>query len=165
MEGKLSTVAKRLTPSPIQQLSFLAQRCNAINLAEGFPDFPAPQHIKDAAVSAITSDFNQYRYLLRPKLCNFLLSHPQPFLILSILLLFLYIFNAYMTFQFYFSKILIDNGCIWAGSFFSTFFSDPFEEFGKTQKSKSFVFLSARVRRLVRLMFLQLRDNFHSLSY
>ncbi|KAK6120157.1 hypothetical protein DH2020_046063 [Rehmannia glutinosa] len=60
MEEKLSSVAKTLTPSPIQQLSYLAQRCNAINLAEGFPDFPAPSHVKNAAVSAIHSDFNQY---------------------------------------------------------------------------------------------------------
>ncbi|KAL4572156.1 hypothetical protein LXL04_018925 [Taraxacum kok-saghyz] len=63
MEGKLSSVAKTLKPSPIQQLSYLAERSNAINLAEGFPDFPAPPHIKDAAVSAITSDFNQYRHV------------------------------------------------------------------------------------------------------
>uniref|UniRef100_A0A5B7BHF3 Putative kynurenine--oxoglutarate transaminase-like isoform X1 n=1 Tax=Davidia involucrata TaxID=16924 RepID=A0A5B7BHF3_DAVIN len=63
MEEKLSSAAKTLTPSPIQQLSLLAQRCNAINLAEGFPDFPAPPQIKDAAVSAINSDFNQYRHV------------------------------------------------------------------------------------------------------
>lgn len=61
MEKKLSSAAKSFSPSPIQQLSLLAQRCNAINLAEGFPDFPAPLHIKNAAVSAINSDFNQYR--------------------------------------------------------------------------------------------------------
>ncbi|KAG9459569.1 hypothetical protein H6P81_004077 [Aristolochia fimbriata] len=60
---KLSRVAQALAPSPIQQLSHLAQRCNAINLAEGFPDFPAPQLIKEAALSAITSDFNQYRHV------------------------------------------------------------------------------------------------------
>ncbi|XP_042012173.1 methionine aminotransferase-like isoform X1 [Salvia splendens] len=60
---KLSSVAKALAPSPIQELSFLAQRCNAINLAEGFPDFVAPAHIKNAAVSAINSDFNQYRHV------------------------------------------------------------------------------------------------------
>ncbi|KAI3449423.1 hypothetical protein Pfo_006088 [Paulownia fortunei] len=63
MEEKLSSVAKTLTPSSIQQLSYLAQRCNAINLAEGFPDFAAPTHIKNAAVSAIHSDFNQYRHV------------------------------------------------------------------------------------------------------
>ncbi|XP_027365680.1 uncharacterized protein LOC113872371 isoform X3 [Abrus precatorius] len=63
MEEKLSGAAKKLTSSPIQELSQLAQRSNAINLAEGFPDFPAPLHIKNAAVSAINSDFNQYRHV------------------------------------------------------------------------------------------------------
>ncbi|XP_068338423.1 uncharacterized protein [Pyrus communis] len=63
MEDKLSIVAKSFAPSPIQELSHLAQRCNAINLAEGFPDFPAPSHIKHAAISAIHSDFNQYRHV------------------------------------------------------------------------------------------------------
>ncbi|GKU86937.1 hypothetical protein SLEP1_g1401 [Rubroshorea leprosula] len=63
MEEKLSSVAKNFTPSPILELSHLAQRCNAINLAEGFPDFPAPLRIKNAAVSAINSDFNQYRHV------------------------------------------------------------------------------------------------------
>lgn len=67
MEEKLSSVAKRQTPSPIQQLSLLAQRCNAINLAEGFPDFPTPPHVKAAAVSAINSDFNQYRFYSTPQ--------------------------------------------------------------------------------------------------
>lgn len=63
MKEKLSAVAKTFSPSPIQQLSHLAQRCNAINLAEGFPDFPAPPLLKSAAVSAINSDFNQYRHV------------------------------------------------------------------------------------------------------
>ncbi|KAH7405113.1 hypothetical protein KP509_15G057000 [Ceratopteris richardii] len=48
---------------PIQQLSRLAQSRNAINLAEGFPDFPAPEHIKQAAISAILEDYNQYRHV------------------------------------------------------------------------------------------------------
>uniref|UniRef100_A0A2P2LXP1 Aminotransferase class I/classII large domain-containing protein n=1 Tax=Rhizophora mucronata TaxID=61149 RepID=A0A2P2LXP1_RHIMU len=64
MDKKLSSVAKTFTPSTIQELSHLAQSCqDTINLAEGFPDFPAPSHIKDAAVSAINSDFNQYRHV------------------------------------------------------------------------------------------------------
>ncbi|CAL9024013.1 unnamed protein product [Prunus brigantina] len=70
MEDKLSSVAKSFAPSPIQELSHLAQRCNAINLAEGFPDFPAPSHIKSAAISAIHSDFNQYRHV--PGICDLL---------------------------------------------------------------------------------------------
>lgn len=33
---------------------------DGINLAQGFPDFPAPQAIKDAACHAIQADINQY---------------------------------------------------------------------------------------------------------
>ncbi|KAL0420091.1 UNVERIFIED_CONTAM: Kynurenine--oxoglutarate transaminase 1 [Sesamum radiatum] len=40
MEAKLSSLAKTLTPSSIQQLSYLAQRCNAVNLAGAFPISP-----------------------------------------------------------------------------------------------------------------------------
>ncbi|KAI0530943.1 hypothetical protein KFK09_000491 [Dendrobium nobile] len=63
MYAKLSRVARMLKSSPIQELSQLAQRIGAINLAEGFPDFPAPPDFKAAAVSAINSDFNQYRHV------------------------------------------------------------------------------------------------------
>ncbi|HLW17364.1 MAG TPA: aminotransferase class I/II-fold pyridoxal phosphate-dependent enzyme [Actinomycetota bacterium] len=38
----------------------LAIKHNAINLAQGFPDFAAPQEIKDAAKRAIDADINQY---------------------------------------------------------------------------------------------------------
>ncbi|KAJ6823914.1 uncharacterized protein M6B38_128145 [Iris pallida] len=63
MERKLSKVGRSLSPSPIQELSHLAQSRGAINLAEGFPDFPAPSHVKQAAISAINSDHNQYRHV------------------------------------------------------------------------------------------------------
>ncbi|MHA1369515.1 MAG: aminotransferase class I/II-fold pyridoxal phosphate-dependent enzyme, partial [Promethearchaeota archaeon] len=32
----------------------------SINLAQGFPDFPAPEDIKEAAIKAIRADINQY---------------------------------------------------------------------------------------------------------
>ncbi|KAH9306252.1 hypothetical protein KI387_010656 [Taxus chinensis] len=70
MERKLSKRSLTLKPSPIQELSHLAQRCNAINLAEGFPDFPAPSELKDAAIAAIRADFNQYRHV--QGLCDYL---------------------------------------------------------------------------------------------
>jgi aminotransferase len=38
----------------------LAMRHGAINLAQGFPDFSAPEALKEAAREAITHDFNQY---------------------------------------------------------------------------------------------------------
>ena len=33
---------------------------NAINLAQGFPDFPCPPELKAAACAALNDDFNQY---------------------------------------------------------------------------------------------------------
>jgi aspartate/methionine/tyrosine aminotransferase len=63
MERRLSAASRRSAPSPIQQLSHLAQRVGAVNLAEGFPDFPAPPHVKAAAAAAIAADHNQYRSL------------------------------------------------------------------------------------------------------
>ena len=48
------------TESVIRGMSTLAREHNAINLAQGFPDFPAPQELKDAAARAIASDVNQY---------------------------------------------------------------------------------------------------------
>ena len=38
----------------------LAIAHDAINLSQGFPDFPAPQELKDAARAAIAADINQY---------------------------------------------------------------------------------------------------------
>ncbi|KAI5055156.1 hypothetical protein GOP47_0030301 [Adiantum capillus-veneris] len=66
MEMAQSLLARRTSsfkPSPIQQLSRLAQERNAINLAEGFPDFPAPDNVKRAAITAISADYNQYRHV------------------------------------------------------------------------------------------------------
>jgi aspartate/methionine/tyrosine aminotransferase len=48
------------TESVIREMSRLASIHGAVNLAQGFPDFPAPQAIKDAAIAAINADFNQY---------------------------------------------------------------------------------------------------------
>jgi aminotransferase len=38
----------------------VAQQHGAINLAQGFPDFPMPEPMKDAACAAIHGDINQY---------------------------------------------------------------------------------------------------------
>ncbi|MCE5286019.1 MAG: aminotransferase class I/II-fold pyridoxal phosphate-dependent enzyme [Pelosinus sp.] len=52
--------ALHFTESVIREMSRVAAKHNAINLAQGFPDFPAPQDIKEAAVKAIMKDHNQY---------------------------------------------------------------------------------------------------------
>jgi aminotransferase len=38
----------------------LAREYNSLNLAQGFPNFPAPEELKEAAVRAIRDDINQY---------------------------------------------------------------------------------------------------------
>jgi aminotransferase len=38
----------------------IAGQCGAVNLAQGFPDFSAPESIKQAAQQAIADDINQY---------------------------------------------------------------------------------------------------------
>src|SRR5688572_30293031 len=48
------------TESVIRGMTRLANEHGAINLSQGFPDFPAPDLLKEAAARAITSDLNQY---------------------------------------------------------------------------------------------------------
>ena len=48
------------TESVIREMTRVAHKHDAINLAQGFPDFPAPQLLKDAACAAIQEDINQY---------------------------------------------------------------------------------------------------------
>ncbi len=50
----------RFTESVIREMTRLAVRHRAINLAQGFPDFPAPAALKQAAHDAIDADINQY---------------------------------------------------------------------------------------------------------
>lgn len=56
-------VAKRtsvFTESVIREMTRLSMVHGAINLAQGFPDFPAPAFVKQAAIEAIEADVNQY---------------------------------------------------------------------------------------------------------
>src|SRR6201987_4227967 len=48
------------TESVIREMTRRALRTGAVNLAQGFPDFPAPTEIKEAAKRAIDEDYNQY---------------------------------------------------------------------------------------------------------
>jgi aminotransferase len=48
------------TESVIREMTRLALQHRAVNLAQGFPDFSAPEVIKEAAREAIAADFNQY---------------------------------------------------------------------------------------------------------
>ncbi len=58
-----------------QEMTELANDHNAINLGQGFPDFPAPDFIKEAAQKAIADEINQYapgngRFSLRTALAH-----------------------------------------------------------------------------------------------
>jgi len=48
------------TESVIREMTRLALHHGATNLAQGFPDFPAPEVLKNAAAEAIAADINQY---------------------------------------------------------------------------------------------------------
>ncbi len=48
------------TESVIRGMTRLANEHGAINLAQGFPNFPAPEALKEAAIAAIRADVNQY---------------------------------------------------------------------------------------------------------
>lgn len=55
-----SSRTAQFTESVIREMTRLAIPAGAVNLAQGFPDFPAPAQLKQAAIEAITADHNQY---------------------------------------------------------------------------------------------------------
>ena len=56
----LSAKAEQFTESVIREMTRLANKHGAVNLSQGFPDFAAPEEIKEAARKAISDDINQY---------------------------------------------------------------------------------------------------------
>lgn len=60
MKKFTSFKADQFTESVIREMTRLANRHGAVNLAQGFPDFPAPEIMKKAACAAIERDINQY---------------------------------------------------------------------------------------------------------
>ena len=50
----------RFTESVIREMTRLSNEHGGVNLAQGFPDFPAPTSVKEAACEAIRADINQY---------------------------------------------------------------------------------------------------------
>ncbi len=60
MKRRTSAKADQFTESVIREMTRLAAKHGAVNLAQGFPDFPAPEEMKRAACAAIVGDVNQY---------------------------------------------------------------------------------------------------------
>lgn len=60
VRAPISAKAQQFTESVIREMTRLAMEHGAVNLAQGFPDFPAPAEVKEAAARAIHADVNQY---------------------------------------------------------------------------------------------------------
>jgi aspartate/methionine/tyrosine aminotransferase len=60
MPTDVSSKTRFFTESVIREMTRRALKCGAVNLAQGFPDFPAPEELKQAAKRAIDEDYNQY---------------------------------------------------------------------------------------------------------
>ena len=56
----LSDRVAHFTESVIREMTRQAMLHGAVNLSQGFPDFPAPAEIKEAAQRAVAADVNQY---------------------------------------------------------------------------------------------------------
>ena len=57
---RLNSRVETFTESVIREMTRQAILHDAVNLSQGFPDFPAPAEIKQAACEAIAADINQY---------------------------------------------------------------------------------------------------------
>src|SRR5438876_7535923 len=60
MTPSVSQRSQRFTESVIREMTRLCQRHGGVNLAQGFPDFPAAEELKEAAAAATRGDVNQY---------------------------------------------------------------------------------------------------------
>jgi len=60
MRDLVSERSTRFTESVIRQMTRLCNQHGGVNLAQGFPDFPAPEPIKREAARAVLADVNQY---------------------------------------------------------------------------------------------------------
>ncbi len=59
-EGHAAVKISQFSESVIREMSRMAAKYKAVNLAQGLPDFPAPAELKEAACQAIAADINQY---------------------------------------------------------------------------------------------------------
>jgi aspartate/methionine/tyrosine aminotransferase len=57
---RVSAKAETFSESVIREMTRLCIEHDGINLAQGFPDFPCPPELKEAAKTAIDADVNQY---------------------------------------------------------------------------------------------------------
>jgi aminotransferase len=60
MSRHIAGRVQAFTESVIREMTRLCNQHGGINLAQGFPDFPAPEALKEAGCRAILADVNQY---------------------------------------------------------------------------------------------------------
>lgn len=60
LRSRISRKATSFTESVIREMSREAVKYGAVNLGQGFPDWAAPEDIKQKAIEAIAADHNQY---------------------------------------------------------------------------------------------------------
>ncbi|MBL8180697.1 MAG: aminotransferase class I/II-fold pyridoxal phosphate-dependent enzyme [Blastocatellia bacterium] len=60
LRSRISRKATSFTESVIREMSREAVKYGAVNLGQGFPDWSAPEDIKQKAIEAIAADHNQY---------------------------------------------------------------------------------------------------------
>ncbi len=60
IKNRISKKAASFTESVIREMTREAMKYGAVNLGQGFPDFAAPEDIKQKAQDAIADDHNQY---------------------------------------------------------------------------------------------------------
>jgi aminotransferase len=60
MKPPVAQITESFTESVIREMTRLTNLYGGVNLSQGFPDFPAPEEVKEAAVAAIRADINQY---------------------------------------------------------------------------------------------------------
>lgn len=60
MKPPVAQLTESFTESVIREMTRLTLLHGGVNLSQGFPDFPAPTAVKEAAVAAIRADINQY---------------------------------------------------------------------------------------------------------
>ena len=56
----MNPLYEKMRTSVFERMSGLAAKHGAVNLGQGFPNFPAPDFIKKAAQDAIDANINQY---------------------------------------------------------------------------------------------------------
>ncbi len=60
MKPSVAQITESFTESVIREMTRLTHLYGGVNLSQGFPDFSAPEEVKEAAIAAIRADINQY---------------------------------------------------------------------------------------------------------